>query len=214
MRRGGRSAKADVSLTTRPCPPTPSHGGHVATNGGKTAAGRTETARWGKLDDVLRLAGPDRPHPRTLKLRPNLGIRESWRRWQRSTCHPSSTYNPLFLPHSFSPCRNSPFVTLAAWLRSPLLERSSHLFFTNFFSLPFHLMLTCCSTLECFPRRTGCCAFVCYCKAWFVILSCCTCTRLICCTGILLLVRAVTRHISCVGGVLHSGISDSWFFRR
>ena len=92
-----------------------------------------------KLDDVLRLTGPDRPHPGPLKLRPNLGIRESWRRWQRSTCHPSSTCNPLFLPHSSSPCIKSPSVTLAAWLRSPLLERSSHLFFLQFF--PFSLSL-------------------------------------------------------------------------
>ena len=25
---------------------------------------------------------------------------------------------------------------------------------------------------------------------------------------------AVTRHCSCIGGVLHPGVSDSWFFRR
>jgi hypothetical protein len=28
------------------------------------------------------------------------------------------------------------------------------------------------------------------------------------------IVLAVTRHGSCIGGVLHPGISDSWFFRR
>ena len=27
------------------------------------------------------------------------------------------------------------------------------------------------------------------------------------------IVHAVTRHVSCVGGVLHFGVSDSWFFR-
>ena len=45
------------------------------------------------------------------------------------------------------------------------------------------------------------------------MLSCCGYTELTCCIATFLIVRAVTRHISCVGGVLHFGIPDSWFFR-
>src|SRR5258708_28227117 len=48
---------------------------------------------------------------------------------------------------------------------------------------------------------TGCCALICYRGAWFVILSCCTFTQLTC-------------YVFTFAIVLHSRISDSWFFRR
>ena len=171
--------------------------------GKQTSEGRTETAH------ITADTGPVRPHPGPLKLRPNLEFGKVGGAGNARL----AILHPLFLPHSFSLCTNSPSVTLAAWLRLPLLERLSHLFFYHFFLSSLPLDVDIRTTLECFPRRTSCCAFVCYRKAWFVIPSCCVYTRLTCCTDIPLNVRAVTRHISCVGGVLHFGISDSWFFR-
>ncbi len=50
--------------------------------------------------------------------------------------------------------------------------------------------------------------------AWFVMLSCCTCTQQTCYVFTFAIVLAVTRHVSYIRGVLHSRISDSWLFRR
>jgi hypothetical protein len=113
----------------------------------------------------------------------------------------------FFCPQHFSPCRNSPSLMPPAWPRWLLLGRLFLFFNPGFFS-PRHL-LTHHSIVECFPRGTGCCALICNCETWFAILPCCTCIRLT-----RYIVLTVTRHGSCIGGVLHPGISDSWFFRR
>ena len=141
------------------------------------------------------------------KLRSNLGNRES--RWCFATLDfpifQLGAFAVLFFcPQHFSPCRNSPSLMPAAW---PHWLLPGRLFL--FFKPGFSPHVTHHSILEYFPRGTGCCALICYREAWFATLSCCACIRLT-----LYIVLAVTRHGSCIGGVLHPGISDSWFFRR
>lgn len=120
-----------------------------------------------------------------------------------------------FLPPHFSPCRNLPSLTPAAWLRWPQPGRLFLFFLKPSFFLPHHSLHYLIS--ERFPRRTGCCAFVCYCEAWFAILFCLPMHPADVISVVFALfplsLMYVTRHISRVGGVLHSGISDSWFFR-
>ena len=146
-------------------------------------------------------------HPMILNSDPTLVIGKVSGALQHST-FPSSNWEHL--PSSFS----APSISLHAEIRRPQCQphgrvgcrREGCFFFLSQVSLPTSLTTR---FLEYFPRGTGCCALICYREAWFATLSCCTCIRL---TRHIIL--AVTRHCSCIGGVLHPGISDSWFFRR
>jgi hypothetical protein len=105
------------------------------------------------------------------------------------------------------------FALLNATRAASLAAAGKVVFFLIYFFLYQSSILTP-SVLERFPRRTCRRAFVCNCESWFVLLSCyCKITQLNNCPCALPIVPTLTRHISCIGGVLHLGDSDSWFFR-